>query len=351
MKSGESLIKDEYALDYEYLPKLLPYREDEQRRIAECIKPLLAKRSGRNLLIYGAPGIGKTAAVRFVLRDLENETDEVAPIYINCWKKNTSFKIALDICDQLGYKFTQNKSTDDLFEIISGMINKRGSAVFALDEIDKLEDSDFLYFILEEIYRKTIIMITNLKSWIVNLDERIRSRLMTETIEFRQYNDRETKGILAQRLKYAFVDGVWDNSAFTAIAEKTAQIKDIRTGLYLMKEAALSAESRASKKITLDDANAAIAKLDSFSVKNSAELEDDEREILHFIKEHNDMKIGELYKLYQEAGGVISYKTFQRKLAKLEEGKFITLTKTEGGIEGNTSIVHFAGITKKLTEF
>ena len=93
LKSDESLFRDEIALDYEYLPKLLPYREKEQFYLANCIKPLLQKRNGKNILIHGAPGIGKTAATKHILRDLENETEEVIPIFINCWKKNTTNKI------------------------------------------------------------------------------------------------------------------------------------------------------------------------------------------------------------------------------------------------------------------
>ena len=40
LKHGESIIKDELVLDYEYLPKIIKYRENEQAYIANCIKPL-----------------------------------------------------------------------------------------------------------------------------------------------------------------------------------------------------------------------------------------------------------------------------------------------------------------------
>ena len=49
LKSDESLFRDEIALDYDFLPKLLPYREKEQFYLANCIKPLLQKRNGKNL--------------------------------------------------------------------------------------------------------------------------------------------------------------------------------------------------------------------------------------------------------------------------------------------------------------
>ena len=154
--ADESLFKNELALDYSFLPKLLPHREAQQRHVANCIKPLLMSKNGKNLFIYGAPGIGKTAAIRNVLKELEDESEEVTPIYINCWQKNTTFKILVEICNLLGYKLTHNKRTEELFEVVKGLLNKK-AAVFAFDEADKLEDLDFLYAILEEVYRKSVL--------------------------------------------------------------------------------------------------------------------------------------------------------------------------------------------------
>ena len=68
LKEGESLFRNEDALDGEFIPKNLPYRENQHQHIATVIKPLLMGRNGRNLFICGAPGIGKTAAVKWVKR-------------------------------------------------------------------------------------------------------------------------------------------------------------------------------------------------------------------------------------------------------------------------------------------
>lgn len=307
------------------------------------------KRNGKNLFIHGAPGIGKTAATRHVLRDLENETEEVIPIYINCWKKNTTYKIVIEICDVLGYKFTQNKKTDELFEIIKNMINKK-SAVFVFDEADKLEDFDFLYFILEEIYRKSVILITNFKNWIMNMDERIRSRLTAEIVEFKPYNAEETKGILKHRMNYGFISGAWEEDAFLMVAKRASELADIRTGLYLMKEAGLAAEEKASRKITKDHVEIALKKINEFSVKEKSELDQESRNILELIKNNSNKKIGELYEIYRRYNGALSYKSFQRKIDNLHKNKFISVEKTEGGLEGNTTIIRYAE-TKKLTDF
>lgn len=349
LSSGESLFKNLDALDFEFVPKLLPYRENQQHYIAACIKPLLQGRNGKNLFIFGAPGIGKTAAIKWVFRDLEEHTDEVIPIYINCWQKNTTYKIVVGMCNILGYKFTQNKKTEELFKIVRNRLNKK-TVVFAFDEVDKVEDFDFLYSILEEIYKKSILLITNYREKLDELDDRIKSRLLPELLNFPQYSSQETAGILKQRIKYAFVPGVWDKEAFDAVAQKTADVKDIRCGLYLLGTAGGIAEDESSKKILLQHAKSAIEKLPEFTVKDKEELDEVSKQILEIIKPNSGKKIGELFRIYQENGGEATYKTFQRKIAKLNENRFISVEKIKGGKEGTTTIVSFEK-EKKLTEF
>ncbi|MBW2972748.1 AAA family ATPase [Candidatus Woesearchaeota archaeon] len=349
LRGDESLFRNEMALDFEFLPKLLPYRENEQRHFATCIAPLLQSRNGRNLFVYGAPGIGKTAAMKFVFRDLEEETDDVVPIYVNCWQKNTTFKVLVEICDQLGYKLTHNKRTEELFEVVKNIVNKK-SAVFAFDEIDKVEDYDFLYTILEEIFKKSVFLITNHKDWLVELDQRVKSRLLPEVLEFRKYNIAEMKGILKQRIDYAFAPGVWDDAAVDAVAAKTFELEDIRSGLYLLRESGLAAEAKSSKKVTIDHVKEAVAKMDEFSIKPKSDLDDDMQKMLDIVKENSGSKIGDLFKLYQQQGGQSVYKTFQRKIRKLADGKFISIQLIKGGAEGTTSIIKYQS-TKKLTEF
>jgi cell division control protein 6 len=344
LKGGESLIRNEEALDFEFLPKILPFREKEQRFIAECIKPLFQDRNGRNVFMYGPPGIGKTAAARHVVKELEEQTDDIFPIYINCWQNNTSYKVVVEICEHLGYRLVQNKKTVDLYKVVSSMVNKK-SAVFIFDEIDKAEEYDFLYFILEDIYKKSICLITNFKEWVVTLDSRIKSRLMAEMLEFKQYNEHETHEILKMRAGYAFPEGVWEEGAFNKLAKKTYEIKDIRTGLFLMRESALIAEEQSKKKINVADVEKAIVKLENFTIKSSNELAEDTKFILAIIKEHSGKKIGDLYKVYQEKGGKQTYKTFQRKIEELDKSQFIS-TKKQKGTGGNTTIVE-----KKLTDY
>lgn len=365
LKSGETLFRDTVWLSYDFQPKILFGREAEQRQFASAIKPLLEGRTGRNLFVYGAPGIGKTTACKHVLRELEETTDEVIPLYINCWKENTTYKVFYKICFDLGFKFIQQAKTTDLLHMIKQKLNKSSvssvnkggsssgttttttSAVFIFDEIDKLEEYDFLYSVLEDIYRKSVMVITNYRDSYAELDERVRSRFSPEFLYFRPYTEAEIAAILKQRRDYAFVPGCWDEEAFTEIVEKCLELKDIRAGLYLMQETGNIAEEKSSRRITLQHVADASKKVEDFTVKSKAELDEELQHLLALVKQQSGKKIGDMYDVYAGEGGILSYKSFQRRLQKLEEGKFIAFEKQHSK-EGSTTIVNYE---KKLTEF
>ncbi|MBI2670508.1 AAA family ATPase [Candidatus Woesearchaeota archaeon] len=347
LKDSESLFLNPMILDYDYQPKLVPYRENFQGYIAGCIKPLFSNRTGKNLLIFGPPGVGKTVSSKHVLKELEEYEDSIYLIHINCWKFDTSFKIVNEICNQIGYRFTHNKRTDELISIVSSYLNKK-SAVIVLDEVDKLNDFDALYSLLEEVYRKTILLITNWKEWAINLDRRLKSRLNLEGMEFKPYNKEETRGILKQRLELAFVTNTFDSEAFETIVNKCFDIGDIRVGLFLMKEACEIAEQESSKKISLNHANLAIEKFQKSRVADKSDLEEEEKLILDLIKENSGKKIKEIYELYKKAGGDKAYTTFHRRINDLKKNKLIETEELSQARSGKSYIVKYV---KKLNEF
>jgi cell division control protein 6 len=349
LNNSESLFRASIALEYDYMPKLVKFREKEQHYIASCIKPLFSKQSGRNLLLYGPPGVGKTVAARHVMAEIIEHTEEIIPLYINCWKKNTTYKILLEICDIIGHRLPYNKNTHDLFKIIKAKLNKY-SVVFCFDEVDKLEDYDILYMILEDLYKTSVILITNYKTWLTQLDERIRSRLTPDTLEFRKYNEYEIKEILKYRLSYAFQPEIWTQKALDKVFNTTLEVGDIRSGLYLLKEAGTIAQDFASKAVDQEHVEKAIEKLQEFTVKDTEELETDNKFILDVIKENSGKKIGDLFRLYEKGSGQRGYKSFQRAIKKLADANFVVTDKVTGS-GGNYTIVKYNDRAKTLTDF
>lgn len=344
LSGGEGLFLNEMALDFDYIPKIFKYRENQQKYIAECIKPLFNNRDGRNLFVFGSQGIGKSACIKVVLKELQEKSD-INCIYISCWKFNTSFKIICEICSQIGYKWVHNKRTDELISACSKILNKRGS-VIVLDEIDKLEEQEIIYSLLEELNKKCIFLITNNREFLVGLDDRIRSRLRAEIIEFKPYNKDETDGILRQRKDFAFVKDIFEEEGFKKIIDKTFNLEDIRVGLFLMKQAGERAENESSKKILIKYVEESLKNLDKFMLKDKFEIGDDG--ILEIIKDNSGKSCVCLFEIYQKNKGEMGYRTFCRRIKELEKAGLVSLKEIVKG--GKTTIVEF-GVIKKLEDF
>ena len=340
LKAEETLFRNDDALDFEFVPKVVPFREGEQREVVNSVKPLLLSHTGRNIIIHGPPGVGKTVAVKHVLKELEESDWDINLFYINCWKKNTTYKVMLELCEQLDFKFTQNKKIDELLRVVKGLLTGRG-AVLVFDEIDKAEDYDFLYLLTEELYHKSIILITNHKEWIATIDDRIRSRLMPGVIEFKPYTLEEVRGILKERVKLAFQEGVWEDSLVEEVCRITHKFNDVRLGLFLLREAAMGAELESSPRIKRAHLDKAISRINSFMVKADSQLGDQSKEVLDIIKENPNKKIGDIFLVYKEKGGSMSYRSFQRKIKSLSDNGFIETKRIGGGKEGNTTILSF----------
>ncbi len=341
--TGENLFLNPVFLDYDFQPKLIPFRENQQHYIAGCIKPLFQNRNGKNLLITGKPGVGKTVSLKNVLIELNEKTDDIFCIYINCWKKDSFFKIICDICNQVGYKFIQNKRADELMNEAAKILNEK-SAVIILDEVDKLDDQGIIYSLLEDINRKCIFLITNEDNFLVDLDNRVKSRLMPELMEFKPYNFEQTKNILEERSKFAFISNCLEKDAFNLIADKCFEIGDIRTGLFLMKESGDIAELENSNKILLKHAEKAIDNVTLFQKRSVKSFEDSDKSILDIIKENSGKTTIEIFEDYKNLGGGKSYRTFQRKIKDFENSGLVTLEATNSG--GNSNIIKFGKVER-----
>ncbi|MBN88385.1 hypothetical protein CMO95_02175, partial [Candidatus Woesearchaeota archaeon] len=102
LSHNQTIFSNSDALDTDFIPKILPHREDQQRSIAESIAPLLKNRSGPSLILQGPAGVGKSVSAKRVLMDLEELDDaiDISKVYINCWKANTTYKVMTEIAHQ-----------------------------------------------------------------------------------------------------------------------------------------------------------------------------------------------------------------------------------------------------------
>jgi len=353
LSHNQTIFSNSDALDTDFIPKILPHREDQQRSIAESIAPLLKNRSGPSLILQGPAGVGKSVSAKRVLMDLEELDDaiDISKVYVNCWKANTTYKVMTEIAHQIGFKFTHNLKTNEIINKIIEKLDKRKGVVIILDEADKADDYDFLYHILENLTRKTLILITNDESWSKKIDFRIASRLTPEIVNYSEYTSNQIFDILKERIKYAFYQNVWSEDLIEQVAITSSKFKDIRIAIKLVKQIGEVAENESSKKIEINHLNKAISKIPDFKIKSSKDFNETENFVKKICEEHSGKTTGELFSIYSKRGGKKSEKTFKRVLDTLEKKRIITQRMTSEGFRGRSSIIKYNSIEKKITDY
>ncbi|CAF2518354.1 unnamed protein product [Rotaria sp. Silwood2] len=156
------------------LPEAPPCREQESSSIAAFITNKLDAQSGGALYISGVPGVGKTAIVNKVVRELmllssDSDLPQFKYIFLNGMKLNKPEKIynqllqAIDD-NELSRKRSSKMACKLLSKYFTDRVNKKRQAiVLLLDEVDHLytKNQTILYNMLEwpqQPYSKLIVI-------------------------------------------------------------------------------------------------------------------------------------------------------------------------------------------------
>jgi cell division control protein 6 len=310
-----SVFKREEVLYPEYLPLNLPHREGQIRLISENLSLLLKNSKPMNIFIYGPPGVGKTAVAKFILREFEQYSG-IKNIYINCWQYNTSFAILSEIGISIGaFVSRRGWAKDEIFSrIVQTMENNRLNLIVVLDEVDQLvkNDSSVLYDLLRiENYTKQkigLIFISNDKYVFRNVEERIRSSLNLEEIEFKPYTFLEMKDIVEERMKEAFV--AYEDGVSALVAARAAEKGDVRIALEILLKAGRIAKDKLRvedvKKVIKEEINPKaqeIMKVLSEEEKRIIEILDrpkTTKEIFEELKKSSNISRAEFYRILNE---------------------------------------------------
>jgi cell division control protein 6 len=253
------LFSNADSLEPDFVPPQLPHREAEMKEIMGCVEPLLYGKSGKNLFICGSAGLGKTHVVKHILRELSEQEDAPLTAFVNCWLYPTSLAILRQLARLLRVPLSDSVKDEALImEKLAEFVQSKG-VVLVFDEVDKAEDVRFLYMLLDWLERKSIILITNRKEWLVTLDDRVRSRLMAVVLEFEPYTWRDVEDILKERRRYAFYEDTWEKGALAPIVDETFRTKDMRVGIALLREAGVLAEKEGAAMVSREHVKRALA--------------------------------------------------------------------------------------------
>jgi cell division control protein 6 len=283
-----------------YLPPNVPGREAQMEELKACIEPALRRQKPVHAWLHGMPGSGKTSTSRFVLRQLESQTS-VKGLYVNCWEHPTLHSVADRMVRELRILCTDQQNTAVKLDRFERHI--RGQPfVIVLDEIDQPtpKDRNAILYNLCGMGRIGLVCICNSRSFLFELDERIKSRLSPQQIEFRPYSSGDLVFILEQRAQYALLPGSWSRDILERIAELAEG--DARVAIQTLKRAGDYADRKGSDGIKEEHIQKGWN--DAKHIKRTYllnKLTGHHRLFYDIIKESKGIQSGELWEAYLKA--------------------------------------------------
>ena len=285
-KQGRALFQNRDALQPEYVPDKLPFRESQIKQVAQILAPALHGSKPSNLLLYGKTGTGKTAVARLVVEKLhaQDVSKKMATCYVNSRLASTEYRTLAKIAESLplhedkripGTGLSIGTVLDRIFNAIK---ENKIHLILILDEIDYLVNAygdDVLYQFTRagehvEPGFFTMVGISNDLKFKDELDPRVLSSLGEEELVFPPYTTEELYAILTARAKIAFRPGVVPNSVLNLCAALAgSEHGDARRAVDLLRVAGEIAEREGIHQVTEECIRKASERVESNRIEDA----------------------------------------------------------------------------------
>lgn len=337
----DTVFKSEEVLQADFVPQSLLHREGQINEIANCVKPALSGRKPYNVFVSGPPGVGKTAVVRFIFRELEGY-ERVEAVYVNCWEYNTRHAVLSCMLSSLGgFAPRRGVATDEVFDKLLAFVRTGGkSIIIALDEIDQLlrnDGSQLLYDLSRCLGAKAgIVAITNDLYVGRFLDARVKSSLAQENISFMPYSEREVLDILSERAKLAFRVGKQEPGIVQMVARfVSSRGGDLRLGLECLWKAGRLADDKGTivKKEYLEGIFGRVSQPKMEEMLGR--LGDMHKRILGLMG-GGEILSGELF---EKVSNEMSERSFRNYISDLEAANLVEARPTGAGFRGKSRVL------------
>lgn len=368
--SKHTIFKNPSVLSPHYIPKNLPFREEQIKEVMSIVSPSLKSQKPKNLIIYGKTGTGKTCSVRKVMEEFEKVDADAKMHYLNCRIYNSRYRIFQKVLKSYVPELEKaGFGLPYLYEKLIDMIGKGHQMIVVLDEIDMIKDLDEIVYTLTRANDEavsggvSIIGISNKLSFKDALDPRSRSSLYETELVFPPYTSEQLQKILSQRISEGFRENAVESSAVNLTAAITARESgDARYALKLIMKAGEMAEQKKKDRIDDSDVEDARQRVEiDLTAETVNTLPEMHQIALHAIAtlsmngsrysrlegiENGDgfLLSGEAYEEYERVCTKLKKKArslrwYKEYLNDLEMLGLVTTTPSSKGIRGHTTLI------------
>jgi len=333
------IIADPDVLEEEYIPQSLPCRDAQRIELVHCLSPFKNRIRPYDCLCHGSPGTGKTALVKYVLDQIEENTTALG-FYVNCWENRTLNLILDKLVEQAGLVISEVSYSVKIARLKEKLKNK--TCVIALDEVDKLDRKDLndILYLLKELGRIGIVCISNTREYVITLDPRITSRLNLKSINFPPYSEEELLTILKHRVEDC--RALYPETCSTEILGKIVELAagDARVAIQTLKSAAHNAERTSKNRITEEDVDKGYDAVKEIKKKYELErLTPHHKLVVRILKKHGEISSTDFYNFYRREAKkqklkAKSQRSLNNYIADLIELKYINVerARTRGNV-------------------